>query len=123
MNRLTLWAVLLTCLLLTVSTVHADGWQDRLSATIVGAVNAGPVLGAALSYQATDHLWLDLGAKRAEGETQGFLGASTDLQQAALLIDALLQTDVGTMPASARIGAACDTDGGMFGYLAYSIGF
>jgi hypothetical protein len=118
-------AVLLLLLALCASVAHADGasWTDKLGIAVLGAPNDGPVWGIAASYKAYEHLWIDGGAKPEDGKVKGFLGASTDLQQIADLIASLLKMDLGAMPAGSSVGGAFDTNGGMFAYAAYHIGF
>lgn len=119
MRRLLL-VLLVIVALCTATAASADGWQDRLSATIIAAPNDGPMLGAALSYQALTHLWLDVGAKRDRGGTSEFAGLSTDLQLAADLLGRLFDFDPGEIPDKARAGYAVIGD---FGYIGYGIDF
>lgn len=111
---------LVLCCSLCAPPAHADGWQEKLSATIIAAPNDGPMLGAAVSYQALSHLWLDVGAKRDRGGTEEFAGFSTDLQAAADLIGRLFDFDPGAIPPTARAGYAVVGD---FAYIGYGVSF
>jgi len=86
-------------LLLFSLPVHADG----LSATLFAAPNSDAILGAGASWQAQDHLWADAIAKRAEVGTDVALGASTDLQGVAALLN-LAGLDVRPPNSGTRLG-------------------
>lgn len=115
---------LLPLLLLTVTCACADNLGDRLGAALIGAPNDGPVFGAAISYQVYSHLWADVGVKREEGDTNPFVGASTDLAYVASMIADLLNTTWSNVPSGARFGGGYDLRRDeAFAYFAQSISF
>lgn len=116
--------IMLVLLVLSTTVAHADGFTDKLSATVIGATNSGPVFGAALSYQWQEHGWLDAGAKRCDLGTDAFAGLSTDLQSLASFAGRFFDADLGTIPEAARAGGGYQfRQAAWFAYLAYGIGF
>lgn len=55
-----------------------DEGPSPFSATIIAPLEEGPLFGGAISYQVARELWVDVGVKREDAETDEFLGASTD---------------------------------------------
>lgn len=125
-----MWKALCCILVLVLSAAlltapaQADNWADNLGAAIIGAPNEGGFFGAALTYQATDHLWADFGVKRSAGRTNPFIGASTDLRELAVFLGRMMDYDFGVVPSAARVGAGYGlVDTGAFMYLSYGISF
>lgn len=119
-------ATILLLLAIACTCAHADG----LTLSLIGALDGGPTVGAALSYPVADlgdlGLWADLGLKREESSTAALLGLSTPavplLSKLPVLRSLVDQLD-DDFPANARLGAGLLSTGEPLAYLAYSMAF
>jgi len=118
-------SLILAALLLAL--VCACAQASDLSLSLIGSLDGGPAIGAALSYQVADlnglALYADLGVKRADAGTAALLGLSTPalpLLARVPLLRNLLEDDP---PSSARIGGGLLSTGEAIGYLAYTVTF
>jgi len=118
----------LTLLLALCLCAAAPAPASDLSLSAIGALDGGPTIGAALSYQVATvadlDLYADLGLKREEAGTAVLLGLSTPalplLARVPLLGNLLGDDDY---PSSARLGCGLLSSGEAIGYLAYTIQF
>lgn len=118
---------LATIALLLALACCAPGNAADLSLSLIGALDGGPAIGAALSYQVADldglALWADLGVKRENAGTAGLLGLSTPalpLMARIPLLRSLLSDDP---PSSARLGGGLLSTGEPIAYVAYTVTF
>lgn len=114
------------CLLLLAGAAAADD----LELSLIGALDGGPTIGAALSWHATDlgslQLWADLGCKREDASTAAMLGASTPavaLLETLPLLRAIALALDRSFAARARVGVGLLSTGEPLAYVAHSITF
>ena len=123
MIRPTVTIALLLTLCLCACAQAAD-----LSLSLIGSLDGGPAIGAALSYQVVDlnglALYADLGVKRADAGTAALLGLSTPALPLLARVP-LLRNLVGDddYPSSARLGGGLISTGEPIAYLAYTVTF
>jgi hypothetical protein len=86
----------------------------------VAAPNAGPAVGAAISYALGTFARVEAGAKAKAGATVGFLGMSTNLQNVVNVANDIFGMDI-QLPKGTRAGWAISTQRSSFGYIAYDV--
>lgn len=118
--------IITLCLLACACAAHADD----LEMSLVGALDGGPTLGAALSWHATDlgslQLWLDAGCKREDSSTAALLGASTPavaLLESLPVLRAIAPALDRSFAARARVGVGLLSTGEPLAYIAHSVEF